>query len=225
MYTEKNSISVAELPEEYRPRELLLSRGAANLSDEQLLQILIGSGSRGRGVHVLAREVLDLFDRYNGDIGPERLKAVPGLGEAKSALLCAALEFVRRRLRPDNTRISHPSDVIPVVSHYADRQQEHFLSVSLNGAHEVIRTRVVSIGLVNRTLIHPREMYAGPMSDRAAAVIAVHNHPSGNVEPSSEDRQITTRLCQAGELLGIPLLDHIVFSRTGYYSFREEGEL
>ncbi|HUX11678.1 MAG TPA: JAB domain-containing protein, partial [Spirochaetia bacterium] len=144
---------------------------------------------------------------------------------AKAALLSAAIEFSRRQLCPERRRIAFPADVLPLVRHFADRKQEHFISLSLNGAHEVSAVRVVSVGLVNRTIVHPREVYADPVTDRASAVIVCHNHPSGNVDPSSEDREVTRRLAAAGETLGIPLLDHVVFSERAYYSFLEHGEI
>jgi DNA repair protein RadC len=115
--------------------------------------------------------------------------------------------------------------VLPVIRHYADRKREHFLSISLNGAHEVIHSRVVSIGTVNRTFVHPREVFSDPLTDRAAAVIVAHNHPSGNVEPSREDADITHRLTESANILGIDLLDHIVFSMNEYYSFLEHDRL
>jgi DNA repair protein RadC len=106
-----------------------------------------------------------------------------------------------------------------------DRQQEYFFSIPLNGAHEVINIKTVSKGILNRTIIHPREVFAEAITHRAASIIIAHNHPSGNLEPSKEDKEITYRLQKAGILLGIELLDHIVFSRKGYYSFLEEGEI
>jgi DNA repair protein RadC len=113
--------------------------------------------------------------------------------------------------------------VLPLIRHYADRKQEHFICVSLNGANEVIATRVVSVGLVNKTQVHPREVFADSITDRATAVIVAHNHPSGSLEPSREDFEITDRIKSPGEVLGIRLLDHIVFNQKGYYSFCEKG--
>jgi DNA repair protein RadC len=113
--------------------------------------------------------------------------------------------------------------VLPLIRHYADRRQEHFLCVSLNGANEIIATRVVSVGLVNKTQVHPREVFADPITDRASAVIVAHNHPSGSLEPSKEDIDITGQLRSAGEILGIRLLDHVIFNSKGYYSFLEKG--
>jgi DNA repair protein RadC len=113
--------------------------------------------------------------------------------------------------------------VLPLIRHFADRKQEHFICVSLNGANEIIATRVVSVGLVNKTQVHPREVFADPITDRASAVIVAHNHPSGSLEPSKEDIDITARLKSAGEILGIRLLDHVIFNSKGYYSFLEKG--
>lgn len=214
-----------ELPPERRPRERLEAYGAATLSDLELVAILLGTGGGGRDVMQVARDVLGLID--SGSLRGDRdaLQAIRGLGVAKAAILSAALELGRRVLAPAKLKIAFPVDVLPLVAHYGDRKQEYFLCISLNGAHEVIAVRVVSIGLVNRTVVHPREVFADPITDRAASVVVAHNHPSGNVDPSSEDREVTRRLTKAGDMLGIRVLDHVVFSTGGYYSFLEHGEL
>lgn len=209
-----------------RPRERLLMFGASRLSDRDLISLLVGSGIRGSHVEQIAEKLLTILDK-NGyqNIEVATIRAVAGIGEAKAAQICAALEFSRRRYRPGPVKIRYPQDVLPVIRHFADRKREHFLSISLNGAHEVISTRVVSIGLVNKTIVHPREVFAEPLQERSAAVIAAHNHPSGNLDPSDEDREVTSRLKEAGLLLGIPLLDHIIFTQTGHYSFLEHAAL
>ena len=115
-------------------------------------------------------------------------------------------------------------DVLTLIQHMADRKQEHFLCISLNGAYEVIAVRTVSVGLVNKTQVHPREVFADPITDRATAIIVAHNHPTGNLTPSKDDIVITRQLKSAGETLGIKLLDHIIFSHKGYYSLMENGE-
>jgi DNA repair protein RadC len=122
-------------------------------------------------------------------------------------------------------KITAPSDILPAVWEYAEKNQEHFIVTSLNGAHEVIETRVCSIGLLNRTLVHPREIFRQAIIDSAAAIIIIHNHPSGNLEPSQEDNEITKRIKDAGIIIGIEVLDHIIISKCGYYSFLEEGKL
>ena len=207
------------------PREILLKHGAGVLSDKELLQVLLGSGTKGRPVETVAGEVLRLLDASDCTAGDADLLKISGLGTAKVALIRAGLEFFRRRLCPESGRIAYPADILPLVSHYADRKQEHFLVLTLNGAHEVINLHVVCIGLVNRTLVHPREVYIRAIADSAASLIAAHNHPSGNLEPSAEDRDITARLKEAGDTVGINLLDHIIFSRKGYFSFLENREI
>jgi len=111
------------------------------------------------------------------------------------------------------------------VRHYADRKQEHFLCASINGANEILNIRVVSIGLIDRTPVHPREVFADVLSDRASAIIVAHNHPSGDLEPSASDVDVTNQLKAAGSVVGITLLDHIIFNRSSYFSFLEAGRL
>jgi DNA repair protein RadC len=205
------------------PREKIAGLGIASLSDAELVEAILGSGSRGRRVAELAADVLLLLDAHKGEPGLREFKAVKGIGSARACALAAALELGRRRFKPGDMRIAHPSDVYPLIAHYADRKQERFIVVSLNGAHEVIAVRVASVGLLNRTLIHPREVFADPLSDRAAAVIVAHNHPSGRLEPSQEDIDITERLAKAGKTIGVGLLDHLIFSWEGYWSFLESG--
>lgn len=213
------------LPQSERPREKILRDGAHKLTDAELLTVIIGSGTSKNGVATIAAKLLSLLDREGNFLSAEELEKIKGVGRAKAALLLATMELARRKLCPQSRKISKPADIVPLIAHYNDRIQEHFFTISLNGAHEVIAVRVVSVGLVNRTIVHPREVFADPLTDRAAALIVAHNHPSGNVEPSQEDLEITTRLRNAGEMLGIQVLDHIVFSSAGYYSFLEHGEM
>jgi DNA repair protein RadC len=229
-YSEMKDTTVQEtqiklVPQDQRPRERLLRSGPQILSDRELIALLIGSGTRTKGVYQLADEILEIFDRSSGAPEIETLLSVRGLGHAKAAILSGAVEFARRVLLPANRRIRYPKDLLPTIRHYAQRKQETFLAVSLNGAHEVIACRIVSIGLVNRTLVHPREVYADALTDRAAALVVAHNHPSGRVDPSPEDCEVTARLRDAGDTLGIKLLDHVIFSEDGYYSFLESGTL
>lgn len=214
---------INELPRHDRPREKIHSKGAGALSDEELVAILLGSGIKGHDVMTVAGRIVRLVDDHHGRPDPADLQRLEGVGPAKAALISAALEFARRRIRPEGIKIKTPIDVLPLIRHYSDRKQEHFFCLSLNGANEVITTRVVSIGLVNKTQVHPREVFADPITDRASAVILAHNHPSGDLTPSKEDISLTRQLKEAGETLGIALLDHIIFSRKGHYSFLEHG--
>ena len=208
-----------------RPRERILRAGADTLSDRDLLAVCLGSGSAACDVFTLAGRVLDVLDADGFASSPEALMRIAGMGPAKATQLAAVLELGRRIVAPRNYRVRQPADAVPLLQHYADRRQEHFITLSLNGAHEVNSVRVVSVGLVNRTLVHPREVFADALTDRATAIICAHNHPSGNVEPSGDDRLVTRTLVEAGDILGIRLLDHIIFSPAGFYSFLDHGEL
>jgi DNA repair protein RadC len=217
------SKSIDKIPKYDRPREKLIARGASVLSDQELLAVLLGKGTHRMDVMTLAEKLTKIIDERGLDVGIDDLTGLQGIGEAKAALILAAVEFARRRIKPQGLKITTPADVLPLIRHFADRRQEHFLSVTINGANEVLNVRVVSVGLVDRSLVHPREVFADVMSDRASGIIVAHNHPEGSLEPSQADIQVTQQLKQAGEALGIQLLDHIIFNRTGYFSFQEEG--
>lgn len=216
---------IRDLAAHDRPREKLKQLGAQSLSDLELMAILVGSGSKTSDVMTLAARLLKTLDGAGSPPTVELLCKVKGVGLAKASLIVAAIEFVRRRIRPRGVKISFPPDVYPLIRHVADRRQEHFLCVSLNGANEVIAVRTVSVGLVNRALVHPREVFADPITDRAATVIVAHNHPSGNLIPSQDDLDVTRQLQEAGRTLGIKLLDHLIFDQRSYYSMMEKGHL
>jgi len=216
---------ITDIPKLDRPREKLQKKGAEALSDLELMAILVGRGTQGHDVMSVAKRILNVLD--SGDEKPnlKELQRIEGVGPAKATLIAAALEFARRRIRPEGLKISFPPDALPLIQHYADRKQEHFICISVNGANEVITSRVVSVGLVNKTQVHPREVFADPITDRASAIIVAHNHPSSGLRPSKEDIEITKQLKSAGETLGIKLLDHIIFNHKGYYSFLEHREI
>jgi len=218
-------MKIKDIPPEKRPREKLLRNGPSALSDSELVAIMLGSGIKGKNILNLAGEIVRKLDKEGCSPDIASLMKINGLGQAKASVLAAALEYSRRIMLPGAGKVREPEDILKAVNHYADRPQEYFLCLSLNGAHEISHIRVVSIGLVNRTMVHPREVFAQPVQDRAAAVICAHNHPSGNTEPSKEDADVTRILKNAGRILGIELLDHIIFSTKGYYSFAENGEL
>ncbi len=215
------SLKALELRE--RPREKLQAYGVGSLSDMELVALLLGSGTKGKGVLSLAQAVLECIDGSGEKLSADELYAVPGVGVAKATAIVASLELARRRIRPRGTKVKGPVDVYNLVRHLSDRKQEAFIAVSLNGAHEVIATRVITVGLLDRTQVHPREVYADIIADRAAAVIVAHNHPSGELTPSKEDIAVTKRLGEAGKILGVNLLDHIVFGELGFVSLVELG--
>lgn len=217
--------TIQDMSEGDRPREKLLRMGAKALADHELLAILLGSGSTAIDVMTLARKLAKVVDEKGLEVSAEDLKQFGAVGNAKATLILAAIEFARRRIKPEGSRIETPADLLPHVHHYADRKQEHFLCASINGANEILNIRVVSIGLIDRSPVHPREVFADALSDRASAIIVAHNHPSGGLEPSPSDIAVTAQLKAAGAIVGIELLDHIIFNRTGYYSFLEVGTL
>jgi DNA repair protein RadC len=219
------SKSIHDIPEADRPREKLLRKGAAALSDQELLAVLLGKGTPGMDVMTLAAKLARLIDEKGLDVKADDLSQFAGVGDAKSTLILAAIEFARRRIKPEGAKIVTPADLLPHVRHFADRKQEHFLCASINGANEILNIRVVSIGLIDRTPVHPREVFADALSDRASAVIVAHNHPAGSLEPSLSDVEATKQIKAAGDVLGITLLDHIIFNRSGYFSFLEAGRL
>ncbi|NMC63567.1 MAG: DNA repair protein RadC [SAR324 cluster bacterium] len=212
---------ISELANEDRPRERLISRGARFLSDKELLAVLLGSGNKEDNVLALAAKTLAIVDEKNGNLAVENLLELRGVGEAKACVICAALEFARRRIIPEGLRIKEPKDALPLFQHFLERKQETFVCVSLSGANEVIACRVVTVGLANSCQVHPREVLADPLVDRACSILVAHNHPSGDLIPSEEDRRITERLREAAKVVGINFLDHIIFSKRGYYSFLE----
>lgn len=216
---------IDQIPPHDRPREKLLARGARALSDQELLAVLLGSGNTSIDVMTLAEKLTAVVDAKGLNLRTEDLKQFGAVGDAKATLILAAIEFARRRIKPEGTKIETPADILPLVRHYADRKQEHFLCATVNGANEVINVRVISIGLIDRSPVHPREVFADAVADRASGIIVAHNHPAGALEPSVGDVEITHRLKHASDVLGIELLDHIIFNRGGYFSFLENGRL
>ena len=206
-----------------KPREKILERGPQTLGDGELLAILLGQGTRGQDVLSLAEQLVSLLDEKGLEVRAEDLMSLKGIGMAKASIILAAMEYTRRLVKPRGVRISTPGDLYPHIRHYSDRKQECLLSVSLNGAHEILNIRLVSMGLVNATQVHPREVFADPLMDRATSVIVAHNHPSGHLSPSAQDLAVTRQLIQAGDLLGISLLDHVIFNEDSHRSLKEMG--
>jgi len=211
------------------PRERLATLGPAVLSDAELVALLLRTGGRGCDARAVAERLLARHAGLRGLAAatPRELAAAAGVGPAKAASLLAALEVGRRvaarRLKPGDG-IRGPEDVF---RHFhprlRDAPRECFLALLLDGRHRVIREVEVSQGTLTASLVHPREVFRPALRDGAAALIAVHNHPSGDPAPSPEDREVTVRLARAGDLLGVRLLDHVVVAERGYRSLRDEG--
>jgi DNA repair protein RadC len=215
--------TIKDMPEHTRPREKLRERGPAALTDEELVAAILGMGTAGVDVRTIARQVAGLIREHRTGLSLGNLLAIPGIGLAKAGQILSAFELARRYLLKETVKITVAGDILPLVSDIAGKQQEHFLCISLNGANEVIEKRTVTIGLLDQSPVHPREVFADVIADRAAAVIFVHNHPSGDLQPSAADRCIHDQLTEAAKILGLRVLDHVIVSKKGYFSFQEAG--
>ncbi len=213
-----------------RPREKLLEHGCESLSNRELLAIILRVGTRRQSALSLADQVLAHFGslRELREARCEELQAIEGIGLAKAAQILAALELGRRvqasvRMPTVVRTPQDASDLVMEHLRYLDREVMRLLL--LDSKHQVIATPVVSVGTLNASMVHPREIFKECIRRSAAAVIAVHNHPSGDPSPSSEDIKVTKRLFQAGEILGIDLLDHIIIGDNRFVSMKEAGFL
>ncbi len=223
---------IKEWPALERPRERLWEVGAAALSATELIAILVGSGTEGRSAVAVAGELLRAKDgslRRLATAAPPELTRVRGVGAAVAARLAAALELGRRLAREEPEERMHirgPGDVYErCAPSLRDLAQEEFRVLLLNTQHAVLRELLVTRGILDASVVHPREVFKPAIAESAAAVILVHNHPSGDPVPSPDDRDITRQLADAGRLLGIPVLDHVVIGDGRYVSFVEAGLL
>ncbi|MBQ3837327.1 MAG: DNA repair protein RadC [Treponema sp.] len=206
-------------------RERVFARGMSYPSDAELLMLILGSGTKALPVEEIAYKMVDAIDVSDPRSLVDNLLRIPGVGMGKALAVAAALEFGRRKAANLNAVIDKPADLLPFIQQYAYKSSEHFITVSLSGAREIISQKVVAVGNSNSAIINPREVLFEAVQRRASAVILSHNHPSGNVQPSDDDIETTKRLCSAAEILGISVLDHIIVSRREYFSFKERGLL
>ena len=213
--------TIKDMPEHSRPREKLREKGATSLTDEELVAAILGMGTTGIDVRKISWQVAGLIREHREALTLAHLNSVPGMGLAKAAQILSAFELARRYLLKDIVKIESAEDVVPLLAEIAGKLQEHFICITLNGANEVISKRTVTIGLLDKSLVHPRDVFADVITDRAAAVIFAHNHPSGDLQPSDEDLEIQRRLVEAANILGIRVLDHLIVSRKGYFSFAD----
>ncbi len=202
-----------------RPREKLQARGAEALSDYELLMAIIGSGTQYADVTKLAREVQKLLKEKGSELSYEDLLSVKSLGPAKATNIMAGFELWRRQFEvSERPIIDSPEKAVEQLSDIRDKKQEYFVCLTLDGANRRIAKRVITIGTLTASLVHPREVFADAITDRAASIIVAHNHPSGNTEPSQADRDVTERLKEAGLILGVQLADHLIITGKSYLS-------
>ena len=210
-------MKMSERRKDLRPREKLQARGAAALSDYELLMAMIGSGNAQADVTKIARDVRKILREKGSDLAYEDLLKIKGLGAAKAAQLMAGFELWRRQFEVSERPIIDSAEkAVGLLSDIRDKKQEYFVCLTLDGANRLIAKRVISIGTLTASLVHPREVFAEAITDRAASIIVAHNHPSGNLEPSAADKQVTERLKEAGETLGTNLLDHLIITKDSF---------
>lgn len=224
----KGHVPIREYPEEIRPREKLVSLGPEALSDQELLAILLRMGTKDVSALDLAQELLQgggLATLCQASV--EELRLVKGMGLAKAAQLKAALELARRLGRRGlgpKPQVRNPADAAQaVMGEMSGLDREHFKVLTLNTKNQIMAIDTVSVGSLNATLVHPREVFKLPLKRSAAAIILVHNHPSGDTKPSAEDLSITKRLREAGCLLGVEVIDHLIIGHHNFFSMKENG--
>lgn len=202
------------------PREKLSKKGASALTDIELLQAVIGSGGKGNDFKQIAKNLSAVIQK----VGPDNLtiddvKAIKGIGDAKATVVFAALEFWRRKYTKQTAPlIDSPESAAEQLDYIRDKKQEYFVVLTLDGARRLISNKIITIGTLMSSLVHPREIFSLAIEDRAASIIIAHNHPSGMLDISEQDREVTTRIKLAGELLGIRLDDHIIVAGESYVS-------
>ncbi len=221
--------TIKSLPNDERPREKLIQHGASVLSNAELLAILIGTGTKSVSAITLANRILALEKKgisYLTNCLPDELSAIPGMGMAKSCQIIAAIELGKRiatKPKEQRVNISSPGEVASLfLEEMRYLKKEHFKVLLLNTKNEIIMIENISVGNLNSSVVHPREVFCTAVKKSACALIAVHNHPSGNPTPSDADINITNRLVEAGELLGIKLLDHLIIGDGEYVSLKEK---
>lgn len=226
-----STIMIKDVPKEDRPRERLLNLGAGHLSNQELLAILLGSGTKEESVMTLSNRVLMHFEglKLLKDATIEELTAIKGIGTAKGVLLLSAMELGRRmnQYKPnDRYVIRSPEDGADyVMEEMRNLKQEHFVVLFLNTKNQIIHRQTIFIGSLNASIVHPREVYREAVKRSAASIVCAHNHPSGDPSPSQEDIHVTRRLVESGKMIGIELLDHLVIGDRKFISLKEKGYL
>lgn len=230
-YTREN-LTIKAWAEDDRPREKLLNKGRQVLSDAELIAILIGSGNRNETAVELSKRILGLVQNNLhelGKLGVPELKKLRGIGEAKALSIVAALELGRRRNETDSAKrdkVSSSTDVFSMMKPvFMDLPHEEFWVLMLNRSNALIKKEFVSRGGISGTAVDPKIVYKAAIDNLASSIVLCHNHPSGNLKPSEADVKLTKKLKEAGALLEIPVLDHIIITDAGYYSFADEGVL
>ena len=216
---------IKDIPKVDRPRERFLKKGPEALSKSDLLAILLGSGIKGTNVQELSQQIIRKFGKNFLNITVDDLQEISGIGQAKALQIASAISLVKRFYTDDQTseiKISNSQDVISLTYDLRDKKKEHLVCLYLNARNVLLKKEIISVGLLDKTLLHPREIFYPATELNAASVILVHNHPSGDSTPSEKDIQVVEKIAQAGEIMGISVIDFVIISEKGDYSFYEK---
>ena len=218
--------NIKNLPKHEMPREKLIEKGVENLRDNELMAILLRTGIEGKDVMKVSGEILSKFPKKKLlSLDFETLSKIKGIGPGKACLLLAAFELTKRALEVEDNNlptISSAKDAIAQLQELRTAKKEHFVVLYLNARNQLIKKETISIGTLNANLVHPREVFKPAIDCLATSIIVAHNHPSGDSQPSEADVDLTKRMMDAGRLLGIEILDHIVISNSNSFSFKEK---
>ena len=219
-------MKIKDLPKSDRPREKLIAKGAENLKDSELLAILLRTGTTGKNVIEIASQILTKYSKKRLlQMTYEDLSKISGIDSAKATTLLAAFELSKRALEVNDTNlpvISTAKDAAAQLTDMRELKKEHFVVLYLNAKNQLVHKETISMGTLNANLVHPREVFEPALKHSAAQIIAAHNHPSGDPKPSEEDIELTKRLNEAGNLMGIEVMDHVIVSKNAHFSFKEE---
>lgn len=226
------TIKIKEIPKNERPRERLIKYGASSLSNEDLLAILLKTGTKDKSAKDLANNLLIKLGSIKSleDMNYHSLSKIKGIGEAKACTILTALELGRRINEDVNTLQNIQINSSELVYKYFNnlfrhKKQEYFYAVYLDNKKKVIDSKLLFIGTLNYSIVHPREVFKEALMFSASSIICIHNHPSGNIEPSRDDIELTSRLVSVGKMMGIPIVDHLIIGCNNYYSFVDNGIL
>ena len=222
----KKSFTIREMPKVERPREKLLEKGPENLKDEELLAILLRTGTKEKNVLNLARQILRKFSKKKFlKLKYQDLIKIKGVNSAKATTILAAIELTKRILGVGEEtlpKIESVKDVVAQFSYLREKQREHLAALYLNARNELIFKKHLFVGTLDSNICHPREIFKYALEKNAASVILIHNHPSGDPEPSQADLEITKRIIEAGKIMGVDVLDHVIITKNKIFSFKEK---
>ena len=219
-------MKIKDLPKIERPREKLVAKGAENLKDSELLAILLRTGKAGKNVIEIASQILAKHSKKRLlQMTYQDLVKIGGIDSAKATTLLAAFELAKRALEVDDSNlpvISTPKDVVAQLTELRHNKKEHFVALYLNARNQLVHKETISMGTLNANLVHPREVFEPALKHSAAGIMVAHNHPSGDPKPSEDDLEITKRLVEAGKMMGVELLDHVIIAANNHFSFKDE---